>query len=204
MLDMTQWLSAWSAAVLGEFGEERVRFLGLQGSRARGEAREDSDIDAVVILDVLTAGDMACYAACTSALPERGRLCGFIAGEEELRRWESSELFQFYHDTRPLRGSLDFLLPRLDRRAALGSARTGAGAVYHGCAHYLLNGGGEAALDGLRKGAFFTLRALRYLETGEFPPSRSALPDADRRLLSAGAEELFGWASETLRALGGE
>ena len=35
MLDMDAWLARWRAAVLGEFGPERVRFLGIQGSRAR-------------------------------------------------------------------------------------------------------------------------------------------------------------------------
>lgn len=52
MLDIESWLPLWSRAVLDEFGD-RVRFLGIQGSRARGEAREDSDIDVVTVLDQL-------------------------------------------------------------------------------------------------------------------------------------------------------
>lgn len=53
MLDIESWLPLWSRAVLDEFGD-RVRFLGIQGSRARGEAREDSDIDVVTVLDRLS------------------------------------------------------------------------------------------------------------------------------------------------------
>ena len=191
MLNIESWLPLWSRAVLERFGG-RVLFLGLQGSRARGEAREDSDIDTVLVLDRLEASALA-------PLPERGKLCGFVSGRAELLAWEPGELFQFYHDTRPVLGSLDFLLPLLNREAALSSVRTGAGAVYHGCAHYLLHGGAPEELEALQKAAFFTLRALCWLDTGIFPASRAALPEAGRALLAAGPEELFAWAGETLK-----
>ena len=55
---------AWARQVAGEleneFGE-RLVFVGLQGSRARGEAHEGSDIDLVVVLDRLDARDLARY-----------------------------------------------------------------------------------------------------------------------------------------------
>mgnify|MGYP002530940646 FL=1 len=195
MLNIESWLPLWSRAVLERFGG-RVLFLGLQGSRARGEAREDSDIDTVLVLDRLEASDLAALREALAPLPERGKLCGFVSGRAELLAWEPGELFQFYHDTRPVLGSLDFLLPLLNREAALSSVRTGAGAVYHGCAHYLLHGG---APEELQKAAFFTLRALCWLDTGIFPASRAALPEAGRALLAAGPEELFAWAGETLK-----
>ena len=166
---------------------------------ARGEAREDSDIDTVLVLDRLEASDLAALREALAPLPERGKLCGFVSGRAELLAWEPGELFQFYHDTRPVLGSLDFLLPLLNREAALSSVRTGAGAVYHGCAHYLLHGGAPEELEALQKAAFFTLRALCWLDTGIFPASRAALPEAGRALLAAGPEELFAWAGETLK-----
>ena len=192
MLNIESWLPLWSHAVLERFGG-RVLFLGLQGSRARGEAREDSDIDTVLVLDRLEASDLAALREALAPLPERGKLCGFVSGRAELLAWEPGELFQFYHDTRP------FLLPLLNREAALSSVRTGAGAVYHGCAHYLLHGGAPEELEALQKAAFFTLRALCWLDTGIFPASRAALPEAGRALLAAGPEELFAWAGETLK-----
>ena len=39
MFELESFLSAWQEAVLGEFGYARVRFLGIQGSRSRGEER---------------------------------------------------------------------------------------------------------------------------------------------------------------------
>lgn len=198
MLDIEAWLEKWSRAVRDSFGS-RVCFMGLQGSRARGEAEAESDIDTVLILDELSASDLARLRQAVAALPERDKLCGFVSGKEELRSWERSELFQFYNDTRPIFGSLDFLLPLLDREAALRSARTGACAVYHGCAHLLLHGGGQAELRELRKAAFFALRALAWLETGSFPGSRAELDESSRALLESGPEDLLAWASGVIK-----
>ena len=197
MLDIESWLPLWSRAVLDEFGD-RVRFLGIQGSRARGEAREDSDIDAVTVLDRLTPGDIARLRAALAGLPERDKLCGFASGEAELRAWDASELFQFCLDTRPVYGSLDFLPPP-SREAALGSARTGACALYHGCAHFLLHGGDEGVTGALEKTAFFTMRALAWLDSGRFPGSRAELPENYREGLASGPEELFEWASDVIK-----
>ena len=53
-MDAYVWSKVLARKLQAVFGN-RVVFVGLQGSRARGEAREDSDIDAVVLLDVVTA-----------------------------------------------------------------------------------------------------------------------------------------------------
>ena len=50
MTDITKWMEDFAEAVKAAFGE-RVVFIGLQGSRGRGEAGPDSDIDTVVIFD---------------------------------------------------------------------------------------------------------------------------------------------------------
>ena len=83
MLNIESWLPLWSRAVLERIGG-RVLFLGLQGSRAHGEAREDSDIDTVLVLDRLEASDLA-------ALPEAGRAL-LAAGPEELFAWAGETL----------------------------------------------------------------------------------------------------------------
>ena len=116
---------------LDETFPNRIWFVGLQGSYARGEATETSDLDVVVILDELTAEDLERYSAMLDTLPQRELICGFVAGRRELMNWEASDLFQFYHDTLPIRGSLDELLPKLDA-AAVNRAVYRPGAQLHG------------------------------------------------------------------------
>ncbi|NLD32346.1 MAG: nucleotidyltransferase domain-containing protein, partial [Trichococcus flocculiformis] len=50
MVDISSWMDAFLLAAEDTFGD-RVWFVGLQGSYARGEAMESSDIDVVFILD---------------------------------------------------------------------------------------------------------------------------------------------------------
>ena len=49
MVDITAWMNDFLQNLNHTF-ENRVWFVGLQGSFARGEATETSDIDVVVIL----------------------------------------------------------------------------------------------------------------------------------------------------------
>ena len=83
MEDIKNWLEQYRRTVEAAFGE-RICFLGLQGSRARGEAGPDSDIDVVLVLDRLAPEDLARYRQAVAALPDRALLCGFLSGREEL------------------------------------------------------------------------------------------------------------------------
>jgi hypothetical protein len=78
-----------------EIFQERVVFLGLQGSVGRGESVDTSDIDLVVILDQLEIEDLVQYRNLIDQTPEPGRMCGFISGVNELYHWEKSDLFHF-------------------------------------------------------------------------------------------------------------
>ena len=96
-MDITAWMAAYVQAVERRFGS-RVWLIGLQGSRARGEAEEGSDIDVVLILDRVEVGDLLAYSQVLDTLPNRELVCGFVSGREELFAWEKSELFQFCRD----------------------------------------------------------------------------------------------------------
>ena len=102
---MEVWMQGYLRAVQEAFGE-RVRFVGLQGSRARGEARPGSDIDVVLLLDELSWQDVLTYRRAIEELPLRELVCGFVSGVEELAAWDAGELVFFYHDTVPVFGSL--------------------------------------------------------------------------------------------------
>ena len=60
MIDITTWMSEFLQKLNHKF-ENRVWFVGLQGSYGRGEARDTSDIDVVVIFDKLSAADIQEY-----------------------------------------------------------------------------------------------------------------------------------------------
>ena len=70
MIDINIWMQDF-LQVLNETFPNRVWFVGLQGSFARGEATETSDIDIVVILDELSAGDIQTYNAMLDTLSHR-------------------------------------------------------------------------------------------------------------------------------------
>ena len=56
MFDINAWLDIIIKKLQNEF-EQRLLFVGLQGSYNRGEATQSSDIDLVVILDNLSFED---------------------------------------------------------------------------------------------------------------------------------------------------
>ena len=150
-MDIQRWMDGFTAAVRDAFGA-RVRCIGLQGSHARGEARADSDIDAVVILDEWRAADWDRYRVLLDGLPERSRVCGFVSGWAELLAWEPSELFGFYYDTKPWYGDLEALKTRFGPADARRAVRTGACGIYHACAHNRLHERDAALLEGLYRG----------------------------------------------------
>ena len=103
MLDVSAWMNDFTQKLNNTFGN-RVWFVGLQGSYGRGEATETSDIDVVVIFDRLSSSDIRAYNEFLDELPSRNLVCGFLSGRDDLLKWEPADLFQFYHDTKPLFG----------------------------------------------------------------------------------------------------
>ena len=167
MIDITTWMQKFLHS-LNETFANRVWFVGLQGSYGRGEACDSSDIDIVVILDELTTSDIQKYNAMLNTLPHRELICGFLSGKDELLNWEPSDLFQFYYDTTPIKGSLDELLPLLDKVAVERAIKIGACNIYHGCVHNMLHEKSEDILKGLYKSASFVVQAIAFKQTGKY------------------------------------
>ena len=167
MIDINTWTNDFLQK-LNEFFASRVWFVGLQGSYGRGEATETSDIDVVVILDELSAVDIQSYQEMLDTLPHRELICGFLSGKDEILNWEPSDLFQFYHDTTPLKGSLDDLLPLIDQTAIERAIKISACNIYHGCVHNMLHEKSEEILKGLYKGASFVVQAILFKQTGNY------------------------------------
>ena len=163
--------------VLNDTFRERVWFVGLQGSYGRDEATDTSDIDVVVIIDELSAMDIQTYNDMLDTLPHRELICGFISGKEEILNWEPSDLFQFYHDTKPIKGSLDELLLLIDKSAVDHAIKIGACNIYHGCVHNMLHNKSDDILRGLYKSASFVLQAVCFKNNGRYIGNSKALSE---------------------------
>lgn len=215
MIDINFWLEGFTSALEANFGE-RVYFVGLQGSYRRGEATEKSDIDVVVILDELTAEDIAKYSAMLDDLPHRELVCGFISGKRELLAWEPCDLFQLYYDTMPIKGSFDELEPLIDAEAVNRAIKTGACSVYHTCVHNMIYEKWEGILSAAYKSAYYTVQAIGFKNSGKFANSADELTllvsEEDReivktymRIKNGGkvdfadtSEKLFKWAQKII------
>ena len=207
MVEIKSWMDYFLRKLDQRFGD-RIWFVGLQGSYGRGEATENSDVDVVVILDELTAADIVSYNQMLDSLPHRELICGFLSGKGELRNWEPSDLFQFYFDTTPIRGSLEELESVLDEVAVNRAIKIGACNLYHGCVHNMLYEKSDEILRGLYKGASFVAQAVAFRQTGKYFRHQEelleVLTDDDRpivetfRNLKNGGTVAFEEMSETL------
>ena len=216
MTDINIWTDKFLLS-LDETFPERVWFVGLQGSYARGEATDKSDIDMVVILDELSADDIKIYNSMLDTLPHRELICGFLSGKDEILGWEPADLFQFYYDTKPIKGSLDELLKKIDSDAVDRAIKTSACNIYHGCVHNMLYDKSEDILRGLYKGASFTLQAIAFRDTGKYISYQrdllTVLSDEDKVIcetflnlknggdirFDAMSEALFNWAKKQIK-----
>ncbi|MBQ8777392.1 MAG: nucleotidyltransferase domain-containing protein [Treponema sp.] len=167
MIDITTWMQNFLQTLNKTF-ENRVWFVGLQGSYGRGEATETSDIDIVVILDELSAKDIQIYNDMLDTLSHRKLICGFLSGKNEIMNWEPSDLFQFCNDTTPIKGTLDEVFALIDENAINRAIKIGACNIFHGCVHNMLHEKSEDILRGLYKSASFVVQAIVFKQTGNY------------------------------------
>ena len=215
MINLENWMPAFLRGLDNTFGN-RVWFVGLQGSYSRGEATDESDIDPVVILDELSAADISAYREMLDTVPNRELICGFLSGKEEILSWDPADLFQFCHDTTPIRGSLEEVLALIGEDSVTRAIKTGVCSIYHGCVHNMLHGRSENTLLGLYKAASFAVQAIAFLETGTYTRQLKELlktvsfdertiienflqlKDRDKVDFEQMSEELFAWAKKRI------
>ena len=221
MIDIDSWLNQFNIKITDVF-KNRVEFIGIQGSYARGEANENSDIDVVLILNKLTANDLKIYDETISQLPYRNLICGFVSGKEELQNWDPTDMFQFYFDTVPIQGNLDWLSSYINCGTAKTAARIGACNIYHSCVHNIVHEKDINILKSLYKSAVFTIQALYYYKNQTYihkkdklmplvdPPERTILSDGAKLITSLHvtpeefyrlSEQLFVWAGDLINYL---
>ena len=207
-MDIDAFMESFKEDLLRLFGDDLL-FLGLQGSWARGEAKETSDIDPVMILRHCGKDELLKYRAYIDTLPEKDILCGFVSSIEELGAWDGADRTQLILDTRPVYRDLAELCPRITsddiRRAVL----QGACAIHH-----VLHARNWSILPELYKSARFTIRMKHYLLTGvyvsAFRELATVVGEEEKTILEArnpstegDAFMLLEWASKTMREING-
>lgn len=173
-VNINVWIKDYLSKLKKLFGS-RLVFAGLQGSYGRGEATDSSDIDMVVILDHAEPEDLKAYGTLLDSLPNQKKICGFISGILELKNWERSDLFQFYYDTTPIFGNINFLKELIDKEDIRRAVRIGACNIYHMCGHNMVHEKSLEILKGLYKSAAFTVQAVSYLQTGTYRKKKAEL-----------------------------
>lgn len=189
MFDLDQYLNGLILECRKAFGQ-RLLYVGLQGSWLRGEANENSDIDVMVILDVLSVLDMDRYREILKKTGFYERSCGFICGRDELLRWNPLEVCQLRHTTKDLLGELADYLPPASREDEINYVRLSLGNLYHELCHRYIHAGRDRNTAGFKsscKNAFFLMQNLCYLESGRFILTKKELKEVlsaeDRQIL---------------------
>lgn len=168
------WIDELTGKIQNEFGD-RVFFIGLQGSYRRKEASDSSDIDIVTILNEISVKDLKKYRDIISQMPYKEKACGFISGKSEIINWEKSDLFQFYYDTQPIYGSIDYLLPLIKKEDVKHAVKIGACNLFHACCHNFIYENSSEILSSLYKSSLFILQAKYFYETKLYISSQSEL-----------------------------
>ena len=189
-MDIDTWMNDLIGQLKTEF-KERLVLVGLQGSRARGEQREDSDIDIVVVIEDLNADDLASYRSIVQRMPHAELACGFIGSPDVLAAWTRHDVFNLTNDTDIRYGSFDFMDTEFTAEEAKLAADACASEIYHALCHTAVFEPNMLPdlLQGCLKSVFFGIRAKHFAQTGKFVNSRVQLlnlvNDSERWLLQA-------------------
>ena len=189
LFDLDRYLNALISNCRASF-DDRLLYVGLQGSFLRGEAHESSDIDVMVILDRFSVQDMDRYREILKKIGFYERSCGFICGRDEMLRWNPLEICQLCHTTKDLFGTLTDYLPSATREEEVNYVKLSLGNLYHELCHRYIHTGRDknvAKFRGICKGVFFLMQNLHYLESNRFILTRKELKEAvspeDRQVL---------------------
>lgn len=208
-MDISIFMESSKEDLLGLF-DDNLLFLGLQGSYGRGEAKETSDIDPVIILQHCGKDELLRYRDYIDTLPEKDILCGFVSSIEDLRAWESADRAQLVLDTKPAYGNLVGLCPRITQDDIRRAVQQGVCTIYHASSHNILHARDWTILPELYKSARFTIRMKHYLQAGVYVSAfreLTAVVDEEEKIilevLDPSTEDdafmLLEWASKTMR-----
>ncbi len=170
--------------------EERLLYVGLQGSYLRKEAHENSDIDIMVIIDDMTIHDLNDYRNILMLIGYFEKSCGFICGKEELQNWNPLEICQLLHTTKDYYGKLKDFAPSYTYEDERNYVKLSLGNLYHELCHRYIHSDKKKNEDKLPmtcKSIFFIIQNIYYLNNGIFITTKQELLECvkgeDKRIL---------------------
>lgn len=210
-MDINVFIESFMENLFRIFGDNLL-FLGLQGSYGRGEAKETSDIDPVIILRQCGKDELLRYRAYIDTLDEKDIICGFVSSIDELMAWDGADRAQLVLDTKSVYRDLAELCPEITNDDIRRAVLQGACAIYHASSHNILHARDWSILPELYKSAKFTIRMKHYLQSGVYVPAfreLSSLANEEEKMIieaqNPDTEDdafiLLEWASEVMKSI---
>jgi predicted nucleotidyltransferase len=137
-LEVDKWLDDFLKR-LNESFKDRLIFVGHHGSWARGEAKLESDIDTIVVLDHINLHDLDVFRDIISSMPDAKKLAsGALLSVHELQVWPRFDLVQLFYGCKVLHGTLNGIIEKTTAVDLIDSIKVIASANSHHARHYLL------------------------------------------------------------------
>lgn len=185
--EVNKWLDDYLKRLRDGFSD-RLKFVGHHGSWARGEAKPESDIDTIVVLDRIESHDLEIFRDIVSSMPDAKTLASnALVSVSELQVWPRFDLMQLFYGCKVLHGTLDGIIEKITTDDLIDSIKVTASANSHHARHYLLHPHElSMAVHNLKypfKNCFYALQAWVLVKENKFAARKNdlleILKDAD-------------------------
>ena len=210
---------------LKEAFDERLMYIGLQGSYLRNEETKNSDIDIMAVIDNISVEDLKTYRKALVSIGNFDKSCGFICSKADLEHWNPLEICHLLNTTKDYYGKLENLVPAYTIEDERNYVKLSLNNLYHEICHRYVHADRAYNISKLPitcKSIFYIMQHLYYINNGHFVPTKRELLECvqneDKTVLELSMSlqnctdfdfdktfsTLFNWCQNTLISLGDE
>ena len=164
--------------LLKDVFDERLMYIGLQGSYLRNEETKNSDIDIMAVIDNISVEDLKTYQKALVSVGNFDKSCGFICGKADLEHWNPLEICHLLNTTKDYYGELKNLVPAYTIEDERNYVKLSLNNLYHEICHRYIHADREYNVIKLPitcKSVFFIMQHLYYLKSGNFISTKREL-----------------------------